>query len=85
VLLTKLHERRGGIPKVQLISEETHGVDPRVVVITRGGIVTEEDRVTPGKTKEESRVRRVVEKTQEFDPKKEKQEFEEARKDIGRD
>jgi len=68
-----------------LISEETHGVDPRVIVITRGGIVTEEDRVTLGKTKEESRIRRVVEKTQEFDPRKEKQMFEEAIREFGGD
>jgi hypothetical protein len=36
--------------------------------------------VTPGKTTEESRVRRAAEKTQVFDPRKEKKTFEEARK-----
>jgi hypothetical protein len=41
--------------------------------------------VTPGKTTEESRVRRVAEKTQVFDPRVEKQTFEEARKEFGRD
>jgi hypothetical protein len=41
--------------------------------------------VTPGKTIEESRVKRVVEKTQEFDPRKEKHKFEEARKEFGGD
>jgi hypothetical protein len=80
VLLAKLQERRGGNQQVQLISAEPHGEDPRVIVITRGGIVTGEDRVTPGKTTEESRVRRAAEKTQVFDPRKEKQTFEEARK-----
>ena len=41
--------------------------------------------MTPGKTIEESKVRRVVEKTQVFDPSKEKKTFEEARKEFGRD
>jgi hypothetical protein len=50
----------------------SHGEDPRVIVITRGGVVTGEDRVTPGKITEQSGVRKVAEKTQEFDPKKEK-------------
>jgi hypothetical protein len=60
-------------------------VDPRVAVITRGGTSTGEDRVTPGKATEESRVRRAIEKTQEFDPRKEKQTFEEVRKEFKRD
>jgi hypothetical protein len=60
-------------------------VDPRVTVITRGGAAIGEDKVTPRKITEESRVRRVAEKTQEFDPKKEKQTFEEARKEFERD
>jgi predicted ThiF/HesA family dinucleotide-utilizing enzyme len=68
MLLAKLQERRGGNPKVQLISVEPHRVDPRVLIITRGGIATGEDRVTLGKTREESGFRRAVEKTQEFDP-----------------
>jgi hypothetical protein len=34
--------------------------------------------VTPKKTTKESRVKRVAEKTQVFDPRKEKQTFEEA-------
>jgi hypothetical protein len=41
--------------------------------------------MTLGKSTEESRVRRVVEKTQEFDPRKEKHTFEEARKEFGGD
>jgi hypothetical protein len=84
-LLAKLQERRGGNQQVQLISAEPPRVDLRVVVITRGGAATGEDRVTTGKTTEESRVRRAAEKTQEFDPRKEKQTFEEARKEFGRD
>jgi hypothetical protein len=44
VLLAKLQERRGGNQQVQLISAEPHGEDPRVIVITRGGTVTGEDR-----------------------------------------
>ena len=72
MLLAKCQERQGGNQQVQLISAEPRGVDPRFVVITRGGAATGEDKVTPGKITEESRVRRVVEKTHEFDPKKEK-------------
>jgi hypothetical protein len=68
VLLAKLQERRGGNQQVQLISTEPRGEDPRVIVITRGGVVTGEDKVTPEKTTEESRVRRAAEKTQVFDP-----------------
>jgi hypothetical protein len=63
-----------------LISAEPCGEDPRVIVITRGGIVTGEDRVTPRKTIEGSVIRRVVEKAQLFDPRKERHTFEEARK-----
>jgi hypothetical protein len=57
---------------VQLIYDEPHGEDPRVIVITRGGVVTGEDRVTQGKTTEDSGVRKAVEKTQNFDAKKER-------------
>jgi hypothetical protein len=60
-------------------------VDPRFVVITRGGTIIGEDRVNPGKTIEQSGVRKYGEKTQEFDPKKEKQTFEEAIKEFRRD
>jgi hypothetical protein len=55
-------------------------VDPRVVVITRGGVATGEYMVTPGKTIEQSGVKKAGDKTHEFDPKKEKHTFEEARK-----
>jgi hypothetical protein len=72
VLLAKLQERWGGSHQVQLISAEPRREDPRVIVITRGGIVTGEYRVTPENTTEGSRVRRAAEKTQLFDPKKEK-------------
>jgi hypothetical protein len=57
----------------------------RVIVITRGGVVTGEDRVTPENTTKESRVRRATEKTQVFDLRKEKKMFEEARREFGRD
>jgi hypothetical protein len=85
VLLAKLQEKRGGNQQIQLIKAEPLGEDPRVVVITRGGIVTGEDKVTQGKTTEESRVRKDTKKTQTFDAKKEKQVFEEERKEFGRD
>ena len=42
VLLAKLQERRGGNQQVQLISVEPHGEDPKVSIITRGGIATGE-------------------------------------------
>jgi hypothetical protein len=59
---------------------EPRRVDPRVIVITRGGVVTGEDIVTPRKTTEQSGVQKVAEKTQVFYVKKEKQIFEEVRK-----
>jgi hypothetical protein len=49
---------------VQLIYAEPHREDPRVTVITRGGVVKGEDRATQGKTTEESRVRKAAEKTE---------------------
>jgi hypothetical protein len=63
VLLAKLQERQGGNQQVQLISVEPRREDPRVIVITRGGIVIGEDRVTPENTTEGSRIRRAAEKT----------------------
>ena len=39
--------------------------------------------VTPEKTIEGSGIKRVVEKTQLFDPRKERQTFEEARREFG--
>jgi hypothetical protein len=80
LLLAKLQERRGGNQQVQLISVEPRREDPRVVVITRGGIAIGEYRVTPGKTTDGSRIRRVVAKAQLFDPRRKKQTFEEARR-----
>jgi hypothetical protein len=84
VLLAKLQERRGPQqnPQVQLIYVEPHGTDPRVIVITRGGTATGEDRAAQGKTAEGPRVRKVAEKTPTFDAKKERQIFEEARKEF---
>jgi hypothetical protein len=79
-LLAKLHERQGGNQQVQLISTKPRREDPRVIVITRGGVVIGEDRTTPRNIIEESGVRKDTEKTQVFDVRKEKQTFEEARK-----
>ena len=83
-MLAKLQERRGPQqnPQIQLIKEEPHKEDPRFIVITRGGYFTGEDRVIQGKTIEESGVRKAAEKTQTFDAKKEKQMFEEARREF---
>jgi hypothetical protein len=61
-LLAKLQERRGGNQQVQLISVEPRDEDPRVDVITRGGVVTGKDKVTSGKTAEGSGIRRATEK-----------------------
>jgi predicted ThiF/HesA family dinucleotide-utilizing enzyme len=71
VLLAKIQERRGGNPQVQLIFVEPHRVDPRFIVITRGGAATGEDEMIPAKTIDESGIRRTVEKTPKFDPRKE--------------
>jgi hypothetical protein len=50
MLLAKLQEKRGGNQQVKFISAKPHREDPRVVVITKGGTITGEDRVTPRKT-----------------------------------
>jgi hypothetical protein len=65
-----------------LIKAEPRGEDPRVVVITRQGTITEDDRMTQGKTTEDSGIRKAIEKTQTFDAKKERQIFEEDRKEF---
>jgi hypothetical protein len=83
VLLSKLQERRGGNQQVQLIPAKPRGEDPRVVVITRGGVVIGEDRVTLGKTTEGLGIRRFAERAQLFDPRRERHTFEEARKEFG--
>jgi hypothetical protein len=72
VLLAKVQERRGGNQQVQLISVDPHGEEPKVVFITRGGIVTVKYRVTPGKTIDGSAIRRASKKVPLFDPRKEK-------------
>jgi hypothetical protein len=82
--LAKLQEIRGPQqnPQVQLIYDEPHGEDPRVVVITRGGVVIGEDRITHGKTTKVLRIRKDAEKTQNLVAKKERHIFEEARKEF---
>jgi hypothetical protein len=60
-------------------------VDPRVIVITREGTTTGEGRIIPVKTTDELGFRRTVEKTPEFDPRKEKKIFEEERSEFGGD
>jgi hypothetical protein len=45
------------------MSAKPHGEDPKVVVITRGGVVIGEYRMTSGKIAEEPGVRKVAEKT----------------------
>jgi hypothetical protein len=84
VLLAKIQERQGPQQnlQVQMIYVEPHGEYPRVIFLTRGGVVTREDRLTQGKTTEDSGIRKATEKTQTFDAKKERQMFEEARKEF---
>jgi hypothetical protein len=67
---------------VQLIYVEPRREDPRVDVITRGGATTGEDRMTQGRITEDSSIRKAAEKTQNFDVKKERQIFEEARQEF---
>jgi hypothetical protein len=81
-LLAKLQERQGGTQQVQLILVETCNEEPRFIGITRGGVVTKEDRVTPGKTTDGSRIRRASDKALLFDPRMEKHTFEEARREF---
>jgi hypothetical protein len=87
MLLANLQERRGPQqnPQVQLIYAEPHGADPRVAIITRGGTTTEEDRMTWEKIVENSGIRKVAERTQAFDVKKERKIFEEARQEFKAD
>jgi CRISPR/Cas system CSM-associated protein Csm2 small subunit len=84
VLLAKLQEIRGPQqnPQVQLIYAEPRGEDPRVTIITRGGDVTGDDRITQGKITEDSGIRKATHKTQMFDAKKEREMFEESRKEF---
>jgi hypothetical protein len=82
VLLAKLQERRGGNQQVQLILAKPHGEDPRVVVITKGGVATGEDRVTPGRTAEGSGIKKATEKAQLFDPRRERNTFEKESKEC---
>jgi len=72
VLLAKLQGRQGPQqnPQVQLIYVEPHGEYPRVVVITRGGVATREDRETQGRTENDHRVKKATKKTPTFDAKK---------------
>jgi hypothetical protein len=55
-----------------MIYDEPRREDPRDTVITKGGIVTGEDRMTQGKTTKDSGVGKSTEKTQNFDAKKDK-------------
>jgi hypothetical protein len=52
---------------VKLIYAKPLRADPRVVVITQGGVATREDRMIQGKIIEDSGIRKDTEKTQAFD------------------
>jgi hypothetical protein len=70
---------------VQLIYVEPRRENPRVIVITRGGPAIGEDRMIQGKIAKDSGIRKGAEKTQDFDAKKERQIFKEARQEFNRD
>jgi hypothetical protein len=63
-----------------MIYVEPHGEDPRVSIITRGGIATGEDKEAQGNTTDDHRFRKATENTPTFDAKKERHIFEEERK-----
>ena len=67
---------------MQLIYVEPHGAYPRVIFITRGGAATGEDKVAQGNTVDDHRFRKATETTPTFDAKKERQIFEEERKEF---
>ena len=67
---------------MQLIYVEPHRVEPSFIIITRGGADTGEDRAAQGNIAGDHRVRKAIEKTPTFDAKKERQIFEEARKEF---
>jgi hypothetical protein len=79
-LLAKLQERRGPQQnlQVQLIYVEPRGEYIRVFLITRGGFVIGENKLTQGNNTEDSRIGKVAEKIQTLDAKKERHIFEEA-------
>jgi hypothetical protein len=83
-LLAKLQERRRPQKnsQVQLIYVETRRNDPRFIVITRGGAATREDRTSQGKNADNHGVRKSTENTPMFEAKKERQIFEEVRKEF---
>jgi hypothetical protein len=67
---------------VKLIYVEPRREDARVVVINKGDVVTGEDRLSQGKITKDSAIMKAIEKTQTFDAKKERQIFEEVRKEF---
>jgi hypothetical protein len=67
---------------VKPIYVEPCGIDPRVFFITRGGIFIGEDRTIQRNIAEESGIKKDVEKTQDFNARKERQIFKEARSDF---
>jgi hypothetical protein len=66
-----------------LISAKPRGEDPKFAIITRGVLVTREDRVTPRKTAKGSWIRRAAEKVQFFDPRKDSHTFEVRKSFVG--
>jgi hypothetical protein len=84
VLLAKIQERQGPQqnPQVQMIYIEPRGEDPRFTIITRGGAITGDDKITQGKTSEDSGIIKATDKKQMFDAKNERQMFEEGRKEF---
>jgi hypothetical protein len=69
-LLAKVQESQGGNQQVQKITIEPCDQEPRFAIITRGGVVIREYRVTPGKTADGSGIRRDSDKVPLFDLRK---------------
>ena len=65
-----------------MIYAEPCGEEPRVVVITRGGVATGEDRATQGRIENDHGFRKAIEKTPTFDAKKERHIFKEGMKEF---
>jgi hypothetical protein len=65
-----------------MIYAEPYREDPRFVIITRGGVSTGEDKATQERSENDHGVRKATEKTPTLDAKKERQIFDETRKEF---
>jgi hypothetical protein len=68
-----------------LIYDEHHGANHRFIVISRRGATIGVDKTTQGKIIENSGIRKVAEKTRNFDVRKERKISEEERQEFKAD